>query len=230
MSNERKEYRLAKVEFRANTDNGQIEGYAAVFNTITDIGWFREQISPGAFKRAIAEKQDVRCLFNHDPNYILGRTTNGTLELSEDTTGLKFRCDMPDTTVGRDVRSSILRGDINQCSFGFVVRDEEVKYDADGNELRTIKDADLFDVSPVTYPAYPTTSVQARAMEDYLKDEKSKRDAEDDDGCECDCVSCTADNCPDCTDPDCVDEDCNSARSAKHTVERYKRKTYLASL
>lgn len=159
-----KEYRIFGTELRAAAaDKPQIDGYAAVFNQETDLGWFREKIAPGAFKRALSENQDVRCLFNHNPDNVLGRTKSGTLTLSEDNTGLKFHCDMPDTNIGKDVHSMIQRGDVDQCSFGFVVRDEEVTYDDDGNQLRTIKDADLFDVSPVTYPAYESTSVEARS-------------------------------------------------------------------
>ena len=175
--NSEKEYRLLHVQFRASTDEKSIEGYAAVFNTVTDLGWFSEQIAPGAFKRAIAEKQDVRCLFNHDPNQVLGRTKSGTLTLEEDNTGLKFSCDMPDTTIGNDVRSMIKRGDVDQCSFGFIVMQESIAYGDDGTATRTIQDCDLFDVSPVTFAAYPTTSVQARSIE---KVGKALKRADDD--------------------------------------------------
>jgi len=180
----KREYRIFKTEVRAGKDSKpQIEGYAAVFNTETDLGYVRESIAPGAFKRAIAENQDVRCLFNHDPNNILGRTKSGTLALEEDNTGLKFRCDMPDTTIGKDVHSMIMRGDVDQCSFGFIVRDEEIKYGNNGEgATRVIKDADLFDVSPVTYPAYPTTSVEARSNADALKSFRDDNPDNDEDG------------------------------------------------
>ena len=168
MSNNQREYRLFNVKVRS-AQEGTIEGYAAVFNTMTDLGWFREQIAPGAFGDAIAEKQDVRCLFNHDPNQMLGRTKSGTLALEEDNTGLKFTCSMPDTTIGKDVYAMIQRGDVDQCSFAFSVVDEEVTYDDNGMATRTVKKCNLFDVSPVTYPAYPTTSVQARSIEETGK-------------------------------------------------------------
>jgi uncharacterized protein len=160
-----KEYRIIKMQVRASNDN-RIEGYAAVFNTVTDLGFFREQIKPGAFKRAIAEKQDVRCLFNHNADHVLGRTKSDTLTLEEDNTGLRFSCEMPGTQMGKDVYTMIQRGDIDQCSFGFVVTKESVEYDSQQSATRTIEECDLFDVSPVTYPAYPTTSVQARSVED----------------------------------------------------------------
>ena len=161
------EYRIFKTELRANADKPQIEGYAAVFSTRADIGYVTESIAPGAFTRAIAEKQDVRCLFNHEPDHVLGRTKSGTLALSEDSKGLKFVCDLPDTQMGRDVREMIKRGDVDQCSFGFVVIDEEVTRGE--TTTRVIKDVDLFDVSPVTYPAYPTTSVEARSNTEVMK-------------------------------------------------------------
>ena len=182
MSKQTVEYRIFKSECRAKGDDSkpQIAGYAAVFNTPTDLGWMREKIAPGAFTKAIADKQDVKCLFNHDPNKVLGRTKSGTLELKEDNTGLHYTCDInPKTSIGPEVHAHVMRGDIDQCSFGFIVREEDVAYDDDGMATRTIKRADLFDVSPVTYPAYPTTSVEARSNTAALA--RFKRDAEDGD-------------------------------------------------
>lgn len=176
MSTPRKEYRIFQTTVRAKADSPQIEGYAAVFNVSADLGFLTERIAPGAFSRAIAEKQDVRCLFNHDPNNVLGRTKSGTLALSEDNTGLSYVCDMPDTQIGRDVHTMITRGDVDQCSFGFIVTKEEVTYNDDGSCTRQIQDCDLFDVSPVTYPAYESTSVEARSNETVL--DTYKRDAE----------------------------------------------------
>lgn len=168
MSTPRKEYRIFQTTVRAKADSPQIEGYAAVFNVSADLGFLTERIAPGAFSRAIAEKQDVRCLFNHDPNNVLGRTKSGTLALSEDNTGLSYVCDMPDTQIGRDVHTMITRGDVDQCSFGFIVTKEQVSYNDDGTCVRQIQDCDLFDVSPVTYPAYESTSVEARSNETAL--------------------------------------------------------------
>src|SRR5687768_5826990 len=103
--NEREERRgiAGTVEFREADDKSTIGGYAAVFNQETVIGggmWgFREQIAPGAFDTAI-ENDDVRALFNHDPNYVLGRTVSGTLKLSADKKGLRYDVDLPDTVAG----------------------------------------------------------------------------------------------------------------------------------
>jgi HK97 family phage prohead protease len=139
-----------------------LEGYAACFNLLSSPlpGGFLERIQPGAFSRAIKSRQDVRALLNHDPNLILGRTKSGTLKIWEDTTGLAFSCNLPDTQVGRDVHSSVARGDIDGCSFSFAMRAED--WNEDGTE-RTLIDVDLFDISPATFPAYEGTQLQARS-------------------------------------------------------------------
>jgi hypothetical protein len=157
-----RELRISAGTELRNADPGTIEGYAAVFNSKVDLGLFVESVAPGAFGRAIRQKQDVRCLFNHDPNMILGRTTNGTLDLREDATGLRFRCTLADTSVAADVRKSILRGDVSGCSFSFVVVSDKWEWK---EKHRVLTDVDLYDVGPVTYPAYKQTSVGARAEE-----------------------------------------------------------------
>lgn len=146
-----------------------IAGIAAIYSQQYDTGWYIESIAPGAFTRALTEQQDVRCLFNHDVNNILARTKNGTLRLADSTAGLKFEADTdPTTSIGRDVPAMIGRGDIDGCSFSFNVRSATWRdeYDAKGNYVqsyRTIDDVDLFDVGPVTFPAYTATSVDVRA-------------------------------------------------------------------
>jgi hypothetical protein len=152
----------------AGGNKPQISGYAARYNVTTKLPKFREVIAPGAFTRALREKQDTICCFNHDPNFVLGRTSSGTLRLSEDARGLKFTCDLPDTQAARDLRESINRRDINGCSFAFNIADEDWSEGKEDNErylLRSVKDLDLIDVSPVTHPAYPETSVSARELE-----------------------------------------------------------------
>lgn len=155
-------------EFRAATEGGKLSGHAAVFNTIAQIGrYFREQVSPGAFSKSILES-DVRALWNHDPNHVLGRNKSGTLRLSEDEAGLAVEIDPPDTQMGRDVVTLIKRGDVSQMSFGFIVRKAEWDESNPENPLRTITEAELFDVSPVTYPAYKETDISVRAAETIL--------------------------------------------------------------
>jgi HK97 family phage prohead protease len=157
-----------RVEVRAAQDGSKaIEGCAAVFNSLSeDLGGFREQITPGAFSRALSGKPDVLCLVDHDSSRLLGRTASGTCTVEQDENGLKFRCDLPNTREGNDLHEMVRRGDISQCSFSFSVDTDqwdEVSDDDDEDKSyirRTITSVrNLFDVSPVVKPAYPATSV-----------------------------------------------------------------------
>ena len=156
------QYRTA--EMRAADDEMIVEGYAAVFNSITDLGPFRERIAPGAFSDVL--DNDVRLLINHD-GVPLARTSNNTLKLEEDEDGLYYRAMLSDTQAGRDLYTMIKRGDISQSSFAFTVAEESV--DEDG--VRVIdKVGTLIDVSPVTYPAYQAATVSARSESENEND------------------------------------------------------------
>ncbi len=175
MKTEKKEVRILKIaelRVRRDADNPvKIEGYAAVFDRDSENMGFIERIAPGAFKNAL-KKSDVRALFNHDSNIILGRMSAGTLELKEDKKGLFMSVTPPDTQLIRDmVLSPIERGDVTQQSFGFNIKSDEWK-DLDKDiPTRTILEVnELFDVSPVTFPAYPDTDVALRSLEDIKKD------------------------------------------------------------
>jgi HK97 family phage prohead protease len=151
-----------------------LRGHAAVFNSLSeDLGGFREQIAPGAFASAIVE-DDVRALFNHDPNYVLGRSKAGTLRMREDEQGLQVEIDPPNTAVARHILESIRRGDVSQMSFGFVVRQDSWQRTADGSHLRTLHSVRLFDVSPVTYPAYAATDVAVRSLAAWQAEQPSE--------------------------------------------------------
>jgi uncharacterized protein len=156
-------------ELRAISDeNGlrKITGYAAVFDSLSeDLGGFREKIDKGAFKETI-KNDDIRALKNHNDDYVLGRNKSGTLALSEDTHGLKIDIVPPDAQWAKDLMVSMDRGDIDQMSFGFqTISDRwETK---DKEEVRTLEEVKLFDVSPVTFPAYPDTSVALRSLEEH---------------------------------------------------------------
>ena len=151
---------LASANLRASSTSRRIEGYAAVFDQLSDnLGGFREKIRQGTFSRAIREGQDVRALVDHDASKLLGRTTAGTLRLNEDSHGLEFSVSVPNTTVGNDALVSVARGDMNQASFGFRVKQDTW---SNNHSVRELLDVDLFDVSVVTYPAYPQTSVSVR--------------------------------------------------------------------
>ena len=153
----------------AEGESRKISGYAAVFEQKTKIGtWYEEQIARGAFD----ECDFSRCVlnFNHDDNNLLGRVSSGTLKLEIDEKGLRFECELPDTTTANDILTLIRRGDIEGCSFAFVVRESSWEWlsDEDPAQLdqRTImKISDVFDVSVVTHPAYEQTSVDARSAE-----------------------------------------------------------------
>jgi HK97 family phage prohead protease/HK97 family phage major capsid protein len=150
------ELRVSEVR-AASDDTLTVSGYAAMFDDITDLGYFKERIARGAFDGVMED--DVRLLINH-AGVPLARTTNGTLDLEVDETGLRYTARLADTTEGRDLYKLIKRGDISQSSFAFTIAEED--YDRKAN-LRTItKMGSLLDVSPVTYPAYPTTTVAAR--------------------------------------------------------------------
>jgi HK97 family phage prohead protease len=175
------EIRSLTSELRAEDgDKFQIVGTAAAYNSLSkDLGGFREIIRPGAFKRALSgeagrEGEDVKCLFNHDYNHVLGRSSNGTLKLSDSASGLRFRCQLdPNQQSHRDLHASIKRGDVNECSFAFAVAPDgdsmEDMQDEKGQRyaLRTLRDCHLFDVSPVTNPAYGrgATNVSARSAD-----------------------------------------------------------------
>jgi uncharacterized protein len=156
-----------------------ISGYAAVFNSPTIIGdevyGFTEEIMPGAFAKAIASNDDVRALFNHDWNHVLGRTKSGTLRLFEDERGLKFEVELPNSTFAKDLAESLSRGDINQCSFGFFPTEEEWNYTTEPVQ-RKIKEVELYEISVVSIPAYEDTEVSlvrskeiAQSVEQRLK-------------------------------------------------------------
>ncbi|MBJ8204281.1 HK97 family phage prohead protease [Bacillus cereus] len=156
---ETRTFDITKLNTRDATEEqpSMITGYAAVFNSKTSIGgWFDEIIAPGAFARALSENGDIRALFNHNWDNVLGRTKSGTLRLEEDAKGLKFEVELPNTSTGRDLAESMSRGDINQCSFGFWVTEEEWDYNVEP-ALRTVKEVELYEISVVSIPAYDDT-------------------------------------------------------------------------
>ena len=151
----------------------KIGGYAAVFNMRSDLlgGSFIEEIAPGAFDGVMT--QDVRALFNHNPNYLLGRTKSGTLKLSLDSRGLHYEIDLPDTQTVRDlVMTPLMRGDMTGSSFTMLVAEDEWRQEGDVI-VRTIRRiSELRDVGPVAFPAYPDATAGQRSMDAW----KQQRD------------------------------------------------------
>ena len=179
------ERRFFRCEVRADpAADGQgqkIIGYGAVFNRLSEnIGGFREIIKPGAFDGVMQD--DVRGLFNHDRNFVLGRTKSGTLRLSIDDEGLRYEIDAPETQTVKDlVLAPMLRGDIDASSFQFKVAHDGERwfYDDDGLLTREItKFARLYDVGPVAFPAYPDATAASRSRQEFKnKESRAQEDA-----------------------------------------------------
>jgi len=158
---ERRTFTIKNVEARQAEDGTmRLSGYAAVFNDDSVPLPFIERIAPGAFRKTLNETPDVRLLINHE-GLPLARTKNGTLRLKEDETGLYMDADLPDTQAARDLYTLVERGDVDQMSFAFRVIRQKWN---EGRTERTLTELSLADgdVSVVTYPAYPTTTVEAR--------------------------------------------------------------------
>ena len=181
------EKRIYNIETRTEErEDGTpvVIGHASLYNTRSaNLGGFYEVIKDGAFTSELIDKSDVRALINHDQNLILGRSTSGTLKLDADEKGLRYEFDVPQTSYGKDLLISMKRGDITQSSFAFTVADDTWETDDDGNSIRTIKKIDrLYDVSPVTYPAYPEVSdiaVAQRGLACYKEKIEKKEEEKD---------------------------------------------------
>lgn len=182
-----KEIRAMETIKAVDDEKMIVEGYALRFNTLSnDLGGFVEEISPEALKEA--DLSDVRCLIDHDSSKVLGRTTSETLELKVDDEGLYFRTQLPNTTYAKDLYENIRLGNINQCSFGFILDEDGDEFEKreDGLFKRTLrKIKSLFDVSIVTYPAYNDTQVAPalrsieQIKEQELADIKAKQKQEE---------------------------------------------------
>lgn len=160
------EKRAVPFEVRAGEDGKpKLRGLAVVFNSETVIGgYFREVIRPGAFTKTLTER-DIKMLWNHDTNFPLGSTRAGTLALHESARGLEVDNDPPSLGMNAGFLESIERGDVSQMSFGFEVIKENVTREEGGMDLREILEVKLWEVSPVTFPAYTDTEIGARAAE-----------------------------------------------------------------
>ena len=158
---ERRDIRIEDFELRAAGDGMSFSGYAAVFNSPSQPLPFTEVIAPGAFKRTLTRRNNIRMLLNHDTSRVLGTTRSGTLRLQEDSRGLHVEADLPDTTYGRDLSVVMQRGDVDAMSFGFSVPPKGDRWSDDGAQ-RTLTEVRLHEVSVVTFPAYEATSANVR--------------------------------------------------------------------
>lgn len=161
------ELQVFGVELRSEIKKGRtLAGHASVFNQGAELPGHIERIADTAFKRSLDDPAtDVRALFNHNPDYLLGRQSSGTLRLGTDSQGLEFEVDLPNTQWGRDVQELAERGDLTGASFGFIP-DEDEWATVDGRRVRTHTSVRaLVDVSPVTFPAYGGAAVAMRSMQ-----------------------------------------------------------------
>jgi Escherichia/Staphylococcus phage prohead protease len=175
---EKRVMNIRNLEIRSGEGEGEtpkITGYAAVFNEVSEELWgFREKIAPGAFDDVLED--DVRATFNHDSNYILGRSLSGTLKLEQDDIGLRVEINPPPTAWARDLLVTMERGDVDRMSFHFRVAEDGDEWLAteEGDWLRTLnKFSELFDVSVVAFPAYPQTSAEVRARFEEVREIKT---------------------------------------------------------
>jgi HK97 family phage prohead protease len=198
----------APITVRAKGNKKLIRGTAAVFapKRSSDLGGWFEEIDRHAFDKALASPSlDCVALWNHDTNHVLGRSTSGTLRLSTTAAGLQYEIDPPDTSTANDLIQLMERGDVHQSSFGFVCVKESWR-EENGIYIRTVLEAELFDVSPVTFPAYPDATSGYRASlrnaPDALRSKLTERDEEDENDPACDPDSVDYDPTAECDDDD----------------------------
>ena len=167
-----KEIRM--VEMRAvESDEMIVEGYASVFDSVTDLGYYKEVIDRNAFDNA--DMSDIVMKYNHEDSVLpLARTRGGTLQFEVDDHGLKIRARLVDTTVNRDIYTLIKEGILSKMSFAFTVKEEQYDYETDTRRILAFDK--IFDVSVVDVPAYETTEIYARSKEDYEKEKQAYLD------------------------------------------------------
>lgn len=162
-----RQMRTKSTEFKTREDgeNLAIEGYFAVFDSVYEIApGMSESIAPGAFDNTLSG--DIRALINHDTTLVLGRTKANTLQLKADNHGLWGHIDINrNDTDAMNLYNRVQRGDVDQCSFGFNIVNEETDFREDGSVHWTIREVELFEVSPCTFPAYEETNIAARSRE-----------------------------------------------------------------
>lgn len=159
--NRKHELRYLSAEIQ---DDSTLVGYATVWNDETELApGYLEKFAPYAFSKHLTTNPDVIAVFNHSEDKLLGRTASGTLRLREDEKGLWVEIDLPDTELAKEIKELVSRGDLNGMSFRFHALDETFDTLPDGSTLRTVLEAEIYDVSVVTVPAYRNTSVELRS-------------------------------------------------------------------
>ena len=164
----------AKIELRQEDDRQQVRGIASKVGVVYDLGFFSEEIAPGAFDNVLND--DVRVLFNHDANMVLARTASGTARVFLDNAGnLSYEFDTPNRSYAKDLEDMIRTGDVSQSSFAFIVGEQEWQ-ERDGKDHRVvIRVEQLIDVAPVTYPASPDTEVAYNSLDKVKTKRNTKK-------------------------------------------------------
>ena len=215
-----RELRVAKAADGSRTISGVV-----TYNTEScDLGGFTEILAPGCFAGSLSG--DVLLLRDHTPVLLLGRTKSGTLTLADTADGLQFSCSLPNTSSAGDLAESIDRGDLDGVSFGFICLDDKWAAADGGDVVRTIVSAELLEISPCSFAAYPANAVSVRSCPAELRKKMKKRDAK----CECDCPECQDGDCAHCSDDpcDCPGCMCAESRSARTMSERTRMEMTLA--
>ena len=207
---ERRNIKASEIRVATGADGAQVlSGYAVRFNSPSiDLGGFTEICAPGMFTRTLRESPDVCMLRDHVSSQLLGRTTAGTLTLTQDSQGLAFSVTMPKTAIAEDTVENVRNGNLSSCSFGFNVPSGGDKWTTtpDGAALRTLLDVNLAEVSITSFAAYPATSVSIRSAPPEIR---SLITRSNENGCDCDCFACSEDDdCENCSMEDCEDEEC----------------------
>ena len=149
--------------------SGKLRGYAAVFDAPADLGEFIEVVKPGAFTKTLQDA-DVRALYDHARGDILGRTRSGTLRLQQDSRGLAFELDLPDTTLGRDLAVLVERRDVGGCSFGFRCASGGDRWEVRAGKVhRELVDVELHEITLTAWPAYRETEVVKRSLRHVMQ-------------------------------------------------------------
>jgi HK97 family phage prohead protease len=167
-------YPFANLRVDTQGDRPVIRGTAVVFNSLSvDMGGWREIILPGAFTDTLADGHDIKALVEHDPKNILSRTGNGTLKLIQTDLGVEFETPLPNTSYANDLAENLRLENVYQCSFGFDYVDKQVRSDPAGPVVE-VRSAILYEISMVTFPAYPASDVSMRSFVEAWKQEQGR--------------------------------------------------------
>ena len=218
-----------ELRVQPNADGSKtLIGYGIVYNSPScDLGGFTEIVSPGAVTESLRQSPNLLFLRDHDNSILLGRAPK-TLTLTDDAVGLRFACNLPNTSQAADVAVLVERGDLPGCSFSFRALEDSWEKKPTGQLVRTLKKITVSELSVVSVPAYPATDVSLRTCPPEFRSLLRSMSDEDEDECDCDCPECMAGDCADCSNPDCDSDDCEHGEDSARSVDLWRLKTQLA--